>query len=133
VWAAALPAPPALRTVESVSVTVQYGNGSVATVHYSGAGASSMPKERIEVLSGARSWVLDDFTSLTSYTAAGEQTRTERRADKGHAELMGRVLAACRGEQPFEPGLGAAYAAQSVSLTALESIATGNAVDVVLR
>ena len=92
-----------------------------------------MPKERIEVLAGGRSWVIDDFTSLTSYTADGHQTRSERSGDKGHAALLRAVLAACRGERPFEPGLGAAYAAQSVALSALESIATGNAIDVILR
>jgi predicted dehydrogenase/threonine dehydrogenase-like Zn-dependent dehydrogenase len=133
VWGAALPSPPTLRTVESVSLTITYANGSLATVHYSGAGAASMPKERIEVLAGGRSWVIDDFTSLTSYTADGHQTRSERSGDKGHAALLRAVLAACRGERPFEPGLAAAYAAQSVALSALESIATGNAIDVILR
>jgi predicted dehydrogenase/threonine dehydrogenase-like Zn-dependent dehydrogenase len=133
VWAATLPAPAPLRAPESVSVTIAYGNGSVATVHYSGVGAGTMPKERIEVLSGGRSWVLDDFTSLTSYTRVGEHARSERRPDKGHAALMARVLSACRGEQPFEPGLSAAYAAQSVALAALESIATGQATPVLVR
>ena len=132
VFAAALPAASSLNTVESVSATIQFHDGSVATVHYSGVGASSMPKERIEVLCAGRSWVLEDFAALTSYGPSGASTRTERRADKGHAALLQRVLAACRGERPFEPGLGAAYAAQSVALAALESIATGQPVDVVL-
>ena len=64
VYGAALPAPPTLRTVESSSVTISYDTGSVATVHYSGVGAAGMPKERVEVLSAGRSWVLDDFVSL---------------------------------------------------------------------
>ena len=74
--AAALPAPPDVASVESASVTVEYADGSVATVHYSGVGAGSMPKERIEVLRGGRSWVLDDFTALTSYGADGEHTES---------------------------------------------------------
>jgi polar amino acid transport system substrate-binding protein len=115
-----------------VSVTVQYRGGSVGTVHYSGVGAGSMPKERVEVLGGGRSWVLDDFTSLTSYTASGPKTSSARRPDKGHAELLARVLAACRGQRPFEPGLAAGYAAQSVALAALESIASGEPIDVIL-
>jgi hypothetical protein len=45
---------------------------------------------------------------------------------------MRRVLAACRGEQPFEPGLAAAYLAQSVALASLESIASGEPVAVVM-
>ena len=99
---------------------------------YSGAGAGAMPKERIEVLRGGRSWVLDDFRSLTSWDTDGERTESARTPDKGHAALMRRVLAACRGDAPFEPGLQAAYAAQSVALCALESIAGGVAVEVPL-
>jgi hypothetical protein len=96
-------------------------------VLYSGVGAGAMPKERVEVLRGGRSWVLDDFRALTAWNAGGEQTETERAQDKGHAELMRRVLAACRGRQGFEPGLEAAYSAQSVALAALDSIAAGDA------
>jgi predicted dehydrogenase/threonine dehydrogenase-like Zn-dependent dehydrogenase len=131
--AAALPAPAGLRTPESTTVTVQYANGSVATVHYSGVGAASLPKERAEVLGGGRAWVLDDFTSLVSHGPGGERTRSARRPDKGHAALLDGVLSAARGERPFEPGLGAAYAAQSAGLAALESLATGGPVEVTLR
>jgi predicted dehydrogenase len=130
VYAAALAPRPAVRTVESASVTIEYAGGSLATVHYSGVGSGEMPKERVEVLRGGRSWVLDDFRSLTSYAAATHTTDTARQPDKGHAELIARVLGAARGERPFEPGLGAAYTAQSVALCALESIASGAAVDV---
>jgi predicted dehydrogenase/threonine dehydrogenase-like Zn-dependent dehydrogenase len=130
VHGAALPAAPGLRTVETSSVTIEYANGSLASVHYSGVGGTSMPKERIEVLRAGRSWVLEDFKSLTSYGADGERTQRLRKVDKGHAALMARVLDACRGRRPFEPGLAAAYAAQSVALGALESIACGETVGV---
>jgi predicted dehydrogenase len=132
VMAGALPTASTVGSVESASITVEYADGSVATVVYSGAGAGAMPKERVEVLRGGRSWVLDDFRALTSWGPDGEHTETARTQDKGHAELMRRVLAACRGEAPFEPGLAAAYAAQSAALAALESIAEGEAVEVTL-
>jgi len=129
VLAAAVPPSSGVTTPESASITVQYADGSVATIHYSGLGAASMPKERVEVLRGGRSWALDDFRTLTSFGADG--TSEERgHGDKGHAELLTGVLAACRGQRPFEPGLGAAYMAQSVALAALESISSGQAVDV---
>jgi predicted dehydrogenase len=129
----ALPSENSVRTVESSTVTVQFANGSMTTVHYSAVGATSMPKERIELMSGGRSWVLDDFKSLTSYAGGSQTTESSASADKGHAVLMQRVLGASRGEGPFEPGLDAAYAAQSVALAALESFATGAPVQVVLR
>ncbi|HLH15332.1 MAG TPA: bi-domain-containing oxidoreductase [Solirubrobacteraceae bacterium] len=112
-----------VRTVQSASVTVAYENGSVASVHYSGLGAASLPKERIEVLAGARAWVLDDFQSLSSFDAGGSRTSSDGAGDKGHAALMRRVLAACRGRADFDPGLRAGYLAQSVALGALEAIA----------
>jgi predicted dehydrogenase/threonine dehydrogenase-like Zn-dependent dehydrogenase len=133
VWGGALPAVAGVRSPESSSVTIQYADGSLATVHYSGAGAVAMPKERIEVLCGGRAWVLDDFRSLVSYDAGGERAHDQRPTDKGHATLLGRVLDACRGERPFEPGPGAAYAAQSVALAALEAIATGAPVEVLTQ
>ena len=132
VVAAGLPAPPKVPSVESASITIAYANGSVASVHYSGVGAGSMPKERVEVLRGGRSWALDDFRSLTSYGVEGESIETARSQDKGHARLMEVVLEACRGERPFEPSLAAAYAAQSVALAALDSIASGSGADVSL-
>jgi predicted dehydrogenase/threonine dehydrogenase-like Zn-dependent dehydrogenase len=130
VSAAALPAPPDVAAVESASVTIEYADGSVATVHYSGVGSGAMPKERVEVLRDGRSWVLEDFVSLTSYGSDGEQTESSPKQDKGHAALLSGVLKACRDGSPLEPGLGAAYAAQSVALAALESIAGARTVDV---
>ncbi|MEP6909364.1 MAG: bi-domain-containing oxidoreductase [Actinomycetota bacterium] len=129
VFAAAVPAPPGVASPESASITIQYADGSVASVHYSGLGPTSMPKERVELLRGGRSWVLEDFSTLTSFGSDGSSTATSK-GDKGHAALLRGVIAAARGEQPFEPGLGAAYLAQSVALGALESIASGSAVAV---
>jgi predicted dehydrogenase/threonine dehydrogenase-like Zn-dependent dehydrogenase len=129
VLAAAVPAPVGVDSPESASITVQYADGSVATIHYSGLGPASMPKERIELLSGGRSWALEDFRILTSFGSDGESTSTSK-GDKGHAALLRGVLAATRGEQPFEPGLEAAYLAQSVGLAALKSIASGRPTDV---
>jgi predicted dehydrogenase/threonine dehydrogenase-like Zn-dependent dehydrogenase len=142
VHAAALPSREGVLTVESASVTIEHEGGSVATVHYSGVGGPDMPKERIEVLRGGRSWVLDDFRSLTSYDGdsgpagaggSGADSGGGGPVDKGHRALLAGVIEAVRGGGPFEPGIGAAYAAQSVAIGALEAIATGAAVNVVQR
>src|SRR5262249_9740276 len=119
VQAAALPSPAELTTPESTTVTIEYADGSVATVHYSGVRSPSLPKERIEVLRGGGAWVLDDFNALSSYGPDGESTDRSGAGDKGHAALLEGVLAAARGEGSFEPGIEAAYAAQSVALAGL--------------
>jgi predicted dehydrogenase len=130
VHAAGLPAPGKLATPESTSVSVEYADGSVATIHYSGVGAASLPKERIELLRGGLAWVLDDFTTLIRYGRDGDHIERSAKPGKGHAELLERLLAAARGEAPFEPGIEAAYAAQSVALAALEALATGSSIEV---
>ena len=119
-----------VRTIQSASVTVAYEGGSVASLHYSGLGPASLPKERIEVLAGGRAWVLDDFQRLSTFDAAGSRTVEKGQGDKGHAALMRGVLAACRGEDRFVPGLRAAYMAQSVALGAVAAIASATVRDV---
>jgi predicted dehydrogenase/threonine dehydrogenase-like Zn-dependent dehydrogenase len=121
-----------IRSVQSASITVSYEDGSVASLHYSGLGPASLPKERIEILAGGRAWVLDDFQSLTSFDDEGAQTLEKGRGDKGHAALLRHVLAACRGEARFSPGLRAAYVAQSVALVALDALSCGEVRDVPL-
>jgi predicted dehydrogenase/threonine dehydrogenase-like Zn-dependent dehydrogenase len=130
VHAAATPAPAGVGSPETSTITVAYADGSIATVHYSALGPDALPKERIEVLRGGRAWVLDDFRSLTSFGPDGARTTEAKRQDKGHADLLAGVVSACRGEQPFAPGLRPAYVAQAIALAALESIASGARVEI---
>ncbi len=146
VCAIAAPSRPNVHTVESASITVGYETGSLASLHYSALGPPSLPKERIEVLAGGRAWVLDDFQRLTRFDgnrspgnrSHGNRSETvEKSQDKGHAELMRRVLGACRGEDHggedrFLPGLRAGYVAQSVALASLEAIDSGATCEVLL-
>ena len=69
VLAAALPPPPGMPAPESATITLQYGDGSVAVVVYSGVGSPALPKERVEVFRGGWAWVLDDFSALTTLAA----------------------------------------------------------------
>jgi predicted dehydrogenase/threonine dehydrogenase-like Zn-dependent dehydrogenase len=121
-----------VRTVQNASITISYDTGSVASVHYSGLGPASLPKERIEVLAGGRAWVLDDFQRLVSFDGAGSRTSEKGQGDKGHALLLSGVLAACRGDGRFSPGPLAAYLAQSVALDGLQAIASATTRSVTL-
>jgi predicted dehydrogenase/NADPH:quinone reductase-like Zn-dependent oxidoreductase len=130
VVAAALPPPAGVLAPESATLTLQYGDGSVAAIAYSGVGSPAMPKERVEVFRGGWAWVLDDFATLTTHAPSGERTLESSAQDKGHVRLLERALLAARGRAPFDPGLEAAYLAQSAALAAHEALASGGAADV---
>jgi predicted dehydrogenase/threonine dehydrogenase-like Zn-dependent dehydrogenase len=132
VHAIALPAPGDGGGVDTATITIAYPNGCHATIHYSGAGAGSMSKERIEAFRGGRSWLLDDFTRLVSYEGSEAREQLLEPVDKGHAALLDGVIAATLGMGPFEPGIDAAYAAQATALAALESLSSGSVVTVQL-
>ena len=74
VLAAGVAAASGLRAPESATITLQYADGSVAAIVYSGVGSPALPKERVEVLRGGWAWVLDDFSELTSLGPAGERS-----------------------------------------------------------
>lgn len=75
---------------DNLCVTLVYGNGSLATIHYLANGSSRMAKERIEVFSGGRSAVLDDFSRLDLYSSRPESHKAAQ--DKGHAAEVAAFL-----------------------------------------
>lgn len=52
---------------DNLAITVTYEDGSIATLHYLTHGGSQTPKERLEVLGGNCTLVMDNFETLTLY------------------------------------------------------------------
>ena len=70
---------------DNVVLTFTYPDGSVGTLSYLANGDKAFPKERIEVFSGGRVAVLDDFRSLEMAHHGRRRTfRSRLRQDKGH-------------------------------------------------
>ena len=67
-------------------IQLVYPGGSVATVSYMANGDKSFSKERVEVTTGGRAAVLDDFRVLETYSGGNRKVEKSRlRLDKGHA------------------------------------------------
>ena len=87
ITATALGVPASATSLEDVSATLEFADGSVATLIYTASGSSGIGKERLEAFCEGTSVVMDDFRSLQ---IAGRKrvTMAHRRIDKGHsAEL----------------------------------------------
>ncbi len=70
---------------DNVVMNFSFADGSVGTVSYLSNGDRSFPKEMIEVFSGGRVAVLDDFRSLETIRDGKRRVyRARLRQDKGH-------------------------------------------------
>lgn len=83
VFAIALPTPG--NPPDSVAVNLTFEDGSIGTISYVAEGDKAFGKERVEVFSGGRVAVLDDFRTL-ELVKGGRRTTSKSalRQDKGH-------------------------------------------------
>ena len=73
----------ATATGDTVTVNLQFANGSIGTVHYFANGSKTFPKERLEVFASGRILQLDNFRKLTAFGWPGFKTMKLWRQDKG--------------------------------------------------
>lgn len=70
---------------DKMTITLEFADGSIGTVHYLANGHKSYPKERMEVFSEGRVLVLDNYKTLRGYGWNGFKRMRLLRQDKGHA------------------------------------------------
>lgn len=71
---------------DKISLTLEFADGSVATVHYLANGHKGFPKERIEVFAAGRVLQLDNFLKLRGWGWKGFSKLNLWRQDKGTAQ-----------------------------------------------
>lgn len=79
---------------DTASITVNFENGSMATIHYFANGHVSFPKERIEVFQGGKVTVLDNFRRVRGF--GGNVSGRSTRQDKGQTECARAFVDALR-------------------------------------
>lgn len=71
-------------TEDKASITLGFEDGSFGTILYLANGATSFPKERVEVFTAGRVLQLDNFRKLKGFGWAGFRNMNLWRQDKGH-------------------------------------------------
>lgn len=94
------------RTRDTATISLSFEDGSIATVNYFANGSKRFPKERVEVFSGGRVLVNDNFRTMKAYGWPKVRTMRLRSQDKGHNAGMAAYLAAARtgGSAPIPVG-----------------------------
>ena len=119
---------PALQ--DSLVSSLVFANGAVASIVYVAEGDTAYPKELIEVFCGGRVMVIDDFRSST-IVSQGKTTRNKlSHIDKGHAKEMEAFINLARGHPSTTLTFPDAVSSTLATLSVVESLATGQAVDV---
>jgi hypothetical protein len=113
-----------LAAAQNFSVTLDYEDGSLATILYGTGGASGLGKEYFEAHAGGRSAVLDDFTALVTYDGRRKQTVKRKGRDKGHDAQFRHFLELVNGAN--SPETPTTLDTMSVVLAALESAEAGS-------
>ncbi len=70
---------------DTVSITIEYEDGSVAEILYLANGSKILPKEELQVFSNGRTAILKNFIELELWTS-NSKPKIEKGAGKGHAE-----------------------------------------------
>lgn len=109
--------PPGRGRDEAI-VSLEFADGSVGTVVYSGSGSPDSGKERVEVFAGGATFVLDDYRCLevSGLSAVSLKTRT---VEKGQRDQLQNFYRALRGEEDLgvtaEDGFRATWCAEQAS------------------
>ena len=83
---------------DKVSLTLQFADGSVATILYLANGDKGFPKERIEVFAAGRVLQLDNFLKLRGWGWPGFSRMNLWRQDKGQSACAAVFLSAVTGK-----------------------------------
>jgi predicted dehydrogenase/NADPH:quinone reductase-like Zn-dependent oxidoreductase len=112
---------------DTVSVVINYSDGSVATLIYV-ANGESLAKERCEISAGGRSAVMDDFRSAT-FHAGRSRTRRSYNGRKGHAEEIAHFIDVVRGNAAPAFKVDTLADTTAVTLAAVDSLRTRASVE----
>jgi predicted dehydrogenase/threonine dehydrogenase-like Zn-dependent dehydrogenase len=71
------------ENIDNASILLKYKNGSNAVVNYFANGSKAYSKERVEVYSRERTWIMDNFRTTKAYGVKGFKN-LKTKINKGH-------------------------------------------------
>jgi predicted dehydrogenase len=115
---------------DSTVATLGFRDGSTAVIEYLANASSELPKERWEASAQGTTASCENFRSTR--IAGGTSTKTMNQ-DKGQQAAVKQVIDACRAGQPSPFSLEELAATSETTFAILESIRTGQVVDLAAR
>lgn len=115
---------------DSVFITLRLADDSNASIAYLSEGDKALPKERIEIFGGGRSFVIDDFRSATAYENGHAKTTKLREQDKGQRDEIKTVMSVVLEGKPAPISLQDLAATTRATFGIVDSLRSGLPVEV---
>jgi predicted dehydrogenase len=115
---------------DTLSATLSFADGSLATLIYVATGDAAYSKERVEVFCEGKVMVIDDFKTSTLTQSGRTRTSRTQHADKGHAAEMKAFLDLAQGKRVPELSFADCVSSMAATFKVVESLTTGLTVDV---
>lgn len=111
---------PALK--DTVSINIEFENGSIANISYYSNGNKNVPKERIEVFSNGAVYLIDDFKTMELFSESGIKKIKLKAQDKGHSASFEKTIEALKTASAFPISFEEIYHSSLLTLESIRSI-----------
>ena len=87
------------NTGDTVSISFEFDDGSIGTIHYFANGPKSFPKERLEVFAEGGVLQLDNYRTMKGFGWSGFKKMNLRKQDKGQKACAKAFINALEGRE----------------------------------
>ena len=106
---------------DTVTITLEFENGSIANISYFSNGSKSLSKEYVEIFCGGTSAIIDDFKTMRVFSKDEKKYKLKSQ-DKGHAAELSAFINAVKNGQPSPIKFKELYQSSVASFMVLQSI-----------
>ncbi|NQX97264.1 MAG: Gfo/Idh/MocA family oxidoreductase [Flavobacteriales bacterium] len=107
--------------LDTVSISLAFENGSVASISYFSNGSKALNKEYLEVFCGGKSIVLDDYKTM-DIIGKGKKTIKNGSQDKGHSTEIAEFLLAIKEGKQLPVSFADCYNSSKATFEVIEKI-----------
>jgi predicted dehydrogenase len=111
------------RTLDTAQISLEFLDGSIASIQYYSNGHRSFPKERVEVFASGQILQLENFRMLRGYGCSGFRTYRTWKQDKGHIACMQAFLDAVSSGGPSPVPIEEIFEVSRVAIEVADALA----------
>jgi predicted dehydrogenase/threonine dehydrogenase-like Zn-dependent dehydrogenase len=110
---------------DTAQISLEFEDGSIASIQYYANGHRSFPKERVEVFASGRIFQLENFRVLRGFGCPGFRVFRTWRQDKGHAACVQAFLSAVASGGPSPIPADEIFEVSRVAMDVAEGVRVG--------